>query len=142
MRYEDCVREGLLRRTKPDLRKARRALEIARRRLEEAESSLKSGIFTGSLVLAYSAMFYAARALLFRDGWTEKSHACVVAYLRTKYVKAGKLEQRYLSMLDTARIERHETLYGLETTVAREDAAHMIDRAKEFLAKITEILEA
>ena len=140
MRYTDCMREGLLRKTKPDLRKAQRSLEIADQRLKEAEVSLKNGILSGSLILSYTAMFHAARAVLFRDGWAEKSHVCVVAYLRERYVKAGKLEQRYLSMLDASRMERHETLYGLETEISGEDAEHMLARAKEFVAKIAEIV--
>lgn len=140
MRYADCMREGLLRKTKPDLRKAHRSLEIADQRLKEAEVSLENGILSGSLILSYTAMFHAARAVLFRDGWAEKSHVCVVAYLRERYVKAGKLEQRYLSMLDASRMERHETLYGLETEISDEDAEHMLVRAKEFVAKIAEIV--
>lgn len=140
MRYGDCIREGLLKKTKPDLRKAQRSLEIADQRLKEAEASFKNGILSGSLILSYTAMFHAARAVLFRDGWAEKSHVCVVAYLRARYVKAGKLEQRYLSMLDTSRMERHETLYGLEATISGEDVEHMLVKAKEFVAKIAEIV--
>ncbi len=140
MRLEDCTREGLLRRTKPDPRKAVRSLEIAKLRLEEAEASLKGDIFSGSLILSYTAMFHAARGLLFRDGWVEKSHVCLLAYLRERYVRVGKLEQRYLSMLDASRIERHETLYGLEATISREDAGHALSKAKEFVSKIAEIL--
>lgn len=92
------------------------------------------------MVLSYSAMFHAARALLFRDGWTEKSHACVVAYLRARYVSRGKLERRYLAMLDAARLERHETLYGLEVTVAREDAELTLRAAREFVSRVAKLI--
>jgi len=140
MRYGDCIRERLLRRTKPDPRKAQRSLEIANQRLKEARASLENNIPSGSLILSYTAMFHAARAVLFRDGWAEKSHVCVVAYLRERYVKAGKLEQRYLSMLDASRMERHETLYGLEATVSSEDAERLLVKAREFVAKIAEVV--
>lgn len=140
MRYNECVRKGLLRRTKPDLEKASRSMEIARERLKEAEVSFRKGIYSGSLVLSYSAMFHAARALLFRDGWSEKSHACVVAYLREKYVNERKLEQKYVSMLDSCRAERHETLYGLETSVLDEDAERMVRKAREFVKRMEEIV--
>ena len=140
MDYGECLREGLLRKMKPDLRKASRSLEIAKERLKEAEASFENAIFSGALILSYTSMFHAARGLLFRDGWAEKSHVCVVAYLREKYVKAGKLEQRYLSMFDAGRVERHETLYGLETDISREDTEYALAKAREFLAKISEII--
>lgn len=140
MRYGDCIREGLLKKVKPDVGKAHKSLEIANQRLKEAEASLRNGILSGSLVLSYTAMFHAARAVLFRDGWAEKSHACVVAYLREKYVKGRKLEQKYLSMLDMSRVERHETLYGLEVTISGEDAEHILAKAREFVTKIDEIV--
>ncbi|MBS7643817.1 hypothetical protein KEJ26_04520 [Candidatus Bathyarchaeota archaeon] len=38
-------------------------------------------------MLAYSAMFHAARSLLIRDGVGEKSQVCVVRYLEDEYAK-------------------------------------------------------
>ncbi len=115
---------------------------VATDRAPEAQGSCEGvqEFYTGALVLSYSAMFHAARALLFRDGWTEKSHACVVAYLRARYVSRGKLERRYLAMLDAARLERHETLYGLEVTVAREDAELTLRAAREFVSRVAKLI--
>jgi len=139
MRYGECVRKGL-ERVRPDVRKAVRAMEIARRRPEEAEL-FEEGIFSGSFILSYTAMFHSVRALLFRDGWIERSHACAAAYLEEKYVKNGRLERRYLSIFDAGRMERHETIYGLEISVSRGDAEHMLGKAKEFVSRIAEMLE-
>jgi uncharacterized protein (UPF0332 family) len=59
-------------------------------------------------------MFHAARALLFRDGITERSHICIILYLQENYVKPGKLEQGFVNALNSLRIERHNEFYGLE----------------------------
>lgn len=115
-------------------------MEIAGQRLKEAGTSFKNGVYSGALILSYTAMFHAARAVLFKDGWAEKSHVCVAAYLKERYVQTEKLERRYLSMFDTGRIERHETLYGLEATTSSEDAEHVLNKAKEFVTKVAEIV--
>jgi len=85
-------------------------------------------------------MFHAARALLFRDGFTEKSHVCLIEYLREKYVKAGRMSEALVNALDSARAERHETLYGLETRIGKKDAEYSLEKAKEFLAMIKNML--
>ncbi len=63
-------------------------------------------------VSCYSAMFHAARALLFKDGYREKSHYALYVYLKEKY--SGKIEPKFLNELNILRLERHEIFYGLE----------------------------
>ena len=53
-----------------------------------------------------------ARALLFRDGFREKSHYAIYVYLKEKY--SEKIEPKFLNELNLLRIERHEIFYGLE----------------------------
>ena len=59
-------------------------------------------------------MFHAGRALLFRDGIQEKSHYCLLVYLKEKYT--GRISAGILSSMDAYREERHEVLYSLEKT--------------------------
>ena len=73
MNLRDCFRKRLLRRDKPNAIKSARSLEVASIKLEEAEKALKIGLFDAAVILSYTAMFHAARALLFLDGIIEKS---------------------------------------------------------------------
>lgn len=57
-----------------DLEKSKRSLEVAASKLEEAEKAFKHELFDATIVLSYTAIFHAARAILFRDGIIEKSH--------------------------------------------------------------------
>lgn len=85
-------------------------------------------------------MFQGARALLFKDGIFEKSHYCVVEYLRHNYLAKGKLEQKHKHWLDTYRIERHSTFYGLEKVEVSEDDAKMaLEAAVEFLKPVRKL---
>ena len=120
MKLRECFEKRLLRRERPDPAKTQRSLEVAEIKLEEAEQALNHTLFDAAIILAYTAMFHAARAILFRDGIVEKSHMCLIEYLRETYVKTGKLSQTAVNILDTLRIDRHETLYGLDTRAAKQ----------------------
>lgn len=91
MRLDECFKKRLLRRERPDLEKCKRSIEVAAAKLDGAQRTFKHGLPDATVVLAYTAMFHAARAILFRDGVVEKSHICVVEYLKEKYVKPGRL---------------------------------------------------
>lgn len=133
MNLRDCFRKRLLRRVKPDAAKSSRSLEVASTKLEEAERALKNELFDATIILSYTAMFHAARALLFRDGIVEKSHVCLVEYLRAEYVRQSRLRAALVNSLDSLRIDRHETIYGLETKSGAKEAEYAVRKAEEFL---------
>lgn len=140
MNLKECFERRLLRREAPSPEKSGMSIEIAESMLEEAEKSLGYDLTNSVIILSYTSMFHAARALLFRDGFTEKSHVCLIEYLREKYVKAGRMSEALVNALDSARAERHETLYGLETRIGKKDAEYSLEKAKEFLAMIKNML--
>jgi uncharacterized protein (UPF0332 family) len=59
--------------------------KMAEVKRQRAQDLFDNAFFEESIVSSYTSMFQAARALLFHDGVIEKSHACVVAYLREHY---------------------------------------------------------
>ncbi len=137
MNLEECFEKRLLRNALPDRLKSEKAIEMAQRAIMQAEKLLEHGFYEQVILYSYTAMFQGARALLFKDGFVEKSHYCVVEYLKCHYVKGGKLEQSHIHWLDTYRIERHETLYGLEMMdVNEKDANVAVSSAKDFLEAI------
>jgi len=140
MRVDDCFKKRLLRRSKPDSLKVAKALEMAKVKNERARDLFENGFFEESIVSSYTSMFQAARALLFHDGVVEKSHACVVAYLREKY--SSKLGQNKISWLDTYRLERHESFYGLEKLDSdMAEAEDALEKAEKFLESIQQIMQ-
>lgn len=96
--YNSCVDKGLLRKIPASKEKGSRSLEKAEKWLKEAEKTLKSGAFNSSALASYLAMFHSARAILFVDGYREKSHACIARYLEEKYVRPGKLEKKWVKL--------------------------------------------
>ncbi|MEW6416865.1 MAG: HEPN domain-containing protein [Nitrospirota bacterium] len=140
--YNDCISEGLLRKIPPSREKAFRSIERSEKWLKEAEKTLKSEAFDSSVLASYMVMFHSARAILFFDGFREKSHACVARYLEEKYVKTKKLKKKWVDLLDHHREIRHNDQYDLSFFSTDEEAEQAVKSASEFLNKMKELLNS
>lgn len=138
--YEECLRQGLLRKIPASKDQALRSLQKAQRWLEEAKRTLASEAVSATVLAAYLAMFHAARAILFRDGFREKSHACVARYL-DRYVTRGRLEQKWVDLLDHSREMRHEDQYDLSFVSTHDDATQAVRSASAFLTRMKQLME-
>lgn len=142
MTFEECWRERKLRRTRPDLLKARKSLEVAEEKLWEAEKLAKAGFESTALVTAYSSMFHCGRALLFKDGVVEKSHYCLIQYLKENYVKTGKIGGGVVTMMDSFREERHDVLYSLEgITIKASECKAAVEVARRLFEAVKSLLK-
>ena len=134
--YSDCLKEGLLRKMPPSKDKAIQSLKKAHEWLKEAENSLKGQAFGSTILASYNAMFHSARSILFFDGFREKSHACVARYLEEKYAKTGKLDKKWIELLDHSREVRHNDQYDLSFFSTKEEAEIALQSARDFLASM------
>lgn len=136
-----CFRERKLRVARPDALKAKMSLETAESMLNTAQELKKAGFEAPSLVHAYASMFHSGRALLFKDGIVEKSHYCLVEYVREKYAKTGRISPEIVTVMDVFRGQRHDVLYSLEgVRVKPVDAKMAIENAVKMLEAVRKIL--
>ena len=135
---EDCFKFRLLREIKPDKDKSKKSMEMAKKRLEEAENALKFKFFNYSILESYMAMFHSARALLYEDGIQEKSHFAIFVYLKEKY--SSRMPLNVINFLNIHRIERHETMYGLEYKPNEDDALIALNDGKSFVKEVEKAL--
>jgi len=140
LNIEDCLEEGLLKKVPPNKDKAIKSLEKSKHLLELAESELNNGFYESAIVSAYMSVFHAARAILFRDGFKERSHYALYVYISEKY--EGKIEKWLINELNALRLQRHELMYDIEKSVEvlEEDANTALNIAKEFLKSVKKIL--
>ena len=138
MNLRECFEKGLLVKGRASKETVESTIRLAKHGIERAEGNFKIGYFDVAFTLAYQAMLHAARALLFRDGVKERSHACVVVYLKEKYRRNPRLI-KYFNLLDSYRISRHEIVYR-GSHVSREEASSAIEYAKGFLGIVGNIL--
>ncbi|MDD3626526.1 MAG: HEPN domain-containing protein [bacterium] len=140
--YKDCVKNGYLRKIPASKLNSGQSLESAKKWLVEAESTFKNGNNNSSVIASYMVMFHAARAVLFNDGWREKNHLCISLYLKEHYVKNGKLEDKWIDLLDYQRKLRHDDQYNLNFFISSEDAEKAIETSKSFLNRIKKLFKA
>lgn len=138
--FYECEEKGLLRRIPPSGHDAAKSIEKAKTLIEEAGSDYKNKTYSSCLLLSYTAMFHSARALLLKDGYREKSHACIGRYLEEKYVKAGKLEQKWADLFDRFRDLRHTDLYDLEFRAGEKEAGEALVTARMFAERMKKLL--
>jgi uncharacterized protein (UPF0332 family) len=86
-------------------------------------------------------MFHSARALLFKDGYKERSHYAVYVYISEKY--SNKIERAYINELNSMRLQRHELMYGFKKSQETQEveAESAINVAKGFLESIKKIIK-
>jgi uncharacterized protein (UPF0332 family) len=132
MKLAECFERGLLKRTPPDMENARRSLELSKSNIEDAVANLSIQRYRVVAISSYTAMFHAARAILFRDGIKERSHECIPVYLKEKYPELEALA----NTLDAYRRFRHDAIYGLDFIMDEQEAKASLDSAKDFFEKI------
>ena len=141
-RYKDCLEKGLLKKIPPSKEKAFSSIKKAGNWLKEADKTLKSKAFDSSVLASYMAFFHSARAVLFFDGFREKSHACVARYLDEKYVRTDRLEKKWVELLDYHRETRHSDQYDLSFYCTQQEADNALDSAIKFHERIKILLDS
>jgi len=139
MNLKECFEKRRLRKVRPSFGKSGKSFRAAERKLRRAKELFRDNFFDEAVVASYTSMFNAARALLFKEGVVEKSHYCVVEYLKEKYKQ--KLSMKYIGWLNTYREGRHAVLYDIEgMEVDKSEAEESIKKAEEFLGAVKELL--
>ncbi|MFO8050766.1 MAG: HEPN domain-containing protein [Thermoplasmatota archaeon] len=133
MTYDECVKRGQLKKSRIDGDVFQRTLKMAEEDLYASKGSIEQENWAWVMVQAYSCMLNVSRAILFRDGYVERSHYCVVEYLRYNYYDDF---EEHIERLDLMRKERHKILYDSRETVNETIALTRSKWAEEFLTVI------
>jgi uncharacterized protein (UPF0332 family) len=97
-------------------------------------------LYDDAISCAYYAMFYAAKALLIRDGIAAGSkHSAIVAAFGREYAKTGKIDPLYHQMLIEDFEWRQKADYDVFWHADRETAQGRLDDARKFVALISKI---
>jgi uncharacterized protein (UPF0332 family) len=128
----------LLRKIPLDIEKVNSSIKIAERKLTEAKNLFNAEFFSNALLSAYTSMFHASRALLYKEGVQEKSHYAVYMYI--KEIFSDEIPKSLINSFNNYREMRHNVLYGEEAEVEKEDAENSILDAEDFLEEVKKIL--
>lgn len=106
---------------------------------EKACKSLADGDFKWATVQAYYAMFHLIRALVYSEGFREKSHRALLLALRELFVKRGILTDGIAQKFEDAMDLREEADYGLE--FSKEGARRVLEDVENLSHKVKQILK-
>ena len=106
---------------------------VAESDLSDAKASYENERYKWSTIQAYYAMFHAARALIYSQGYREKSHYCLAVALRALFVDEGKLDAQLVRDFLNAMNLREAADY--EAEFSQSGAKAVIVSAEKFIAK-------
>ncbi len=136
MNWKSCIDENLIRNDPRAQDRVPATIDAADRFLSSARRTCETGEYELALLAAYNSAFHCARPLLFANGYTERSHACVILVLRHLFRDDSRFLQ-FLATLDKMRISRHNVQYGV-SRVTRGEAEFSIRFAGDFLQFVRE----
>lgn len=139
MNIEECYKNRMLRKIPQDPEKAKRSLEIAENKLKTAKEAFEKELYGPTIIYGYTSMFHSSRALLYKDGIQEKSHICLVLYIKENY--SNKIPPYLINSLNSFRKERHESLYGLDFIETKKDGELSIHDAERLLITVKKNLK-
>jgi uncharacterized protein (UPF0332 family) len=138
--FRDCIKQGLLRKVIPSVDKAKKGVNKARVFLGQSKKAFTIGAYDSSLMTCYQAIFLSAKSVLLKDGYREKSHACVARYLEEKYASTGEIDIKWVELLDRYRDLRHDDEYNVFFFASIKDCEELVKFASEFIDEMEKII--
>ena len=115
-------------------------IKSSRERLEAAEILLKAAKYADSISRSYYAFLDIARAALLAKKLIPTSHEGTVQLFGLHFVKSGILAAEYGRKFSKALELRMDADYERMMTFSEEDASGILAEAKDFVAKVSEIV--
>ena len=109
-----------------------REIVEAKRDLISAEKCFRDQNYKWATIQAYFSMFHSARSLIYKEGYREKSHFCLMAALKTLYLNKGLINHKIIEDIQLGKRMREGADYHAD--FSREGAEALIKAAKNFLS--------
>ena len=115
-------------------------LEKAEEALASAELELNAGHVNFAVNRLYYACFYAATALLLRDGKQFAKHSAVKSEFSRTYVKPGVVDAKWSKFYQKLFDDRQEGDYIPTTTFDVSEVSARLQQAREFIDLIRALI--
>jgi len=116
----------------------KKEISVAKSDLSDAKAGYENERYKWTTIQAYYAMFHAARALIYSQGYREKSHYCLAVALRVLFVDEGTMDAQLVRDFINAMNLRESADYEAEFSQSGAKAA--IVSAEKFIEKAIAIL--
>jgi len=136
--FEKCSKEGKIKKFSGAKGLSAKELKVAEADLSAAKKGLEGEQWKWCTIQAYYSMFHAARALLYSEGYREKSHYCLRIAVEALFVSTGKISEKFIDGLQTAKQMRENADY--EENFSEVGARKLVTLAEEFIKEADQIL--
>jgi len=113
-------------------------ISVAQSDLFDAKAGFENERYKWSTIQAYYAMFHAARALIYSEGYREKSHYCLAVALRALFVDKKTMDAQLVRDFLNAMNLREAADY--ESDFSQAGAKAVIASADKFIEQAITIL--
>lgn len=137
--FKECLDKKKLVKFPPAKTFVEREIKEAENDLDSAKKSLKAGNYKWATIQAYFSMFHNARCLIYREGYREKSHFCLIAALRALYLDKGLVTYKIIEDIQLSKRMREEADYNAD--FSERGARALIQSATDFLSSTWNINE-
>jgi uncharacterized protein (UPF0332 family) len=136
--FENCLNRGKIIRFPQGKRLVNKEIDSARSDLEDAKFGVEHSRYKWSTIQGYYSMYHAARALIYSEGYRERSHYCLLVALQELFVDRGILNPDLVEALRNSMRLRETADY--RSAFSAEGALLVIEKAEIFLNRVDEIL--
>jgi len=116
-------------------------MQKAQESLASAELELNAGHVNFAVNRLYYACFYAATALLLRDGKQFARHSAVKSEFGRTYIKSGRIDVQWNKFYQKLFDDRQEGDYIPTTTFDVSDVSSRLQHAREFIDLVRKLIE-
>jgi len=116
-------------------------IERAKQSIRAARNLVADQYYDFAASRAYYAAFYAASAILLREGLDVSKHSGVIAAIHQRFVKTGRLDKEHGRALNWLFGLRNIGDYGVTAHASRSEAEEAIRAAETFLEAIETLLQ-
>jgi uncharacterized protein (UPF0332 family) len=113
----------------------------ARTFLGTAELAMSAGDYDSCASRCYYAMFLMAEAALLTKNLTASSHKGVISLFGEHFARTEIIESHLGKVLNRAYDTRIVGDYGMDTSVAQDEAEELLEAAKGFVRKVKNYLD-
>ena len=136
--FQRCIERGKIVKLEKAETLAPKELKLAVSDLSFSKESLLNNNYKWSTIQSYYSMFHTARALLYNEGYREKSHFCLIEAIRSLYVERGILNFEFLEALQLGKsLRENADYYG---DFSKKDAEELMNVAIKFLKEAKKVL--
>jgi uncharacterized protein (UPF0332 family) len=109
--FKKCLERGKIKTFTKAKLLVSKELDLAKEDLKTAKKSFEENNFKWATIQSYYSMFHTARALLYKKGYREKSHFCLIESIRELYVSKELIDFKFVEAMKLGKSLRENADY-------------------------------